>query len=113
MSDVRFREAGQNYPREVATGDHGVAGVTAALVISGVKSGAANERWEFGYAYADIAQAGFGVGNERDPGATADDVCVDGEGACGISGSHRRVGADSEEMENEIKKFNHLLCIAK
>src|SRR5215831_9332258 len=110
MSDVRIREVRQDDPREVAAGDHGIVSLAPALVISGTKSGAADERWEFSDAYADVAQAGVGIGDERDAGATADDVCIDGERAGGISGSHQRVGTDCEEMEREIKKFSHLLC---
>lgn len=105
MNDVGFREARQNHPREIAAGDHGLAGFAPELVIPGAKERIANERWQSRYAHADVAQTGVGVGNERNAGAAADELCVDDERAEGVSRSHRCVGTDREEMESEVKKF--------
>ena len=113
MSDVRFREARQDYPREVAFGHYGIAGFTSELVVPGIESGTADERWEFGDAYADAAQAWAGIGNEGDEGTPANELCVNGERARGISGSHRRIGTDRKEMENEMKKILGLYFVAQ
>ena len=113
MSDVRFREARQNHPREVAAGDHGIAGFATELVLSRIESGIANERWKFGHPYEDPAQTGTCFDDERDPGPTANELRVNGERANSVSGSHQCAGTDREEMETEIKKFARLLCHTK
>ena len=113
MSDVRLRETRQDHPREVAASDHGIVSFAPELVISGIESGITDERWEFGDAHADVTQVRISFGDEGDSGASADDVCVDGERAVGVSGSHRRIGTDCEEMENALKNFGHLLCPTK
>lgn len=113
MSDVGLREARQDHPRKVAAGYHGLAGVAAELVFSGIERRITDERWESGDAHADFAQARVGIGDERDAGETANELCVNGERAGGVSGTHRRARTDCEEMENEIKNFGDLLCVTK
>jgi hypothetical protein len=116
MNDVRFPETRQDHPRKVAAGDHGVARVASELVISGTQGGIENERWQLDHAHAHAAQTRPGCGYQGIPRTTTDKLRVDHQGPFGVSGTHRRVGGDCENMEKireRLKKFCPLLCITK
>ena len=116
MNDVRFPETRQDHPRKVAAGDYGTARFTSDLVVPGAQSRIENERWQFDHAHADVAQAGFGVCYQGNPGPTANDIRTDRERAIVVSGAHQRAGGDCEGMEivgDTSKNFGRLLCDTK
>ena len=116
MNDVRFPETRQDYPREVAAGDHGPASLTSELVVPGAQRRIENERRQFDHAHAHAAQTGFGVRHEGISGPAANDLRIDVERSFGVSGAHQRVGGDCEGMEiveQGAKNFWPLLCDTK
>ncbi len=113
MSDVRFREARQNYPREVAARHHGVAGVAPELVFPGIESRAEDERRKFDYAFADAAQTGAGRHDQGNAWSAPDELRFNGERASRLSRSFGCARADCEEMEKEVNFFGKSLCSTK
>jgi len=116
MNDVRFPETRQDYPREVAAGDHGPASLTSELVVPGAQRRIENERRQFDHAHAHAAQTRFGLGHEGNPGSATDQLCIDCERAVCVSGAHQRAGGDREGMEivgQAPKIFAPLLCNTK
>ena len=112
MNNAGLQQTRQSDPRKGSPFDHDLAGNTDELVVSGSEGRAEHERWQSRHASADVTQAGFGGGDEGDSGSPANELCVDGERACRLSGVSAGAGADRESGA-EIKKFGLGLCDTK
>ena len=112
MSDAGIRQARQSDSRKGSPGNHDVTGDAGELVVSRFKVRARDERREFDHAFANAAQSGVCVDDERSTGSAADDLFADEKGAGRVHGISGGIRTDYSGGET-VNFFGQGLCITK